>query len=75
MTNELYDKIKLIALLSPVLTCISAIVTIFSVPYSAQITAALAAISAALGEVVLIAKKLYDEKNKTEETKEGDSDE
>ena len=75
MTNELYDKIKLIALLSPVLTCISAIVTIFSVPYSAQITAALAAISASLGEVVLIAKKLYDEKNKTEETKEGDSDE
>lgn len=75
MTNELYDKIKLIALLSPVLTCISAIVTIFNVPYSAQITAALAAISAALGEVVLIAKKLYDEKNKTEETKEGDSDE
>lgn len=75
MTNELYDKIKLIALLSPVLTCISAIVTIFSVPYSAQITAALAAVSAALGEVVIIAKKLYDEKNKPEEEKEGGSDE
>lgn len=72
MSNELYDKIKLLALAVPMLTCISAVVAIIGVPYAPQITAVLAAISTALGDTVLIAKKLYEDKKKKEE---GESDE
>lgn len=71
MSDKMYDRIKLLALLTPMLTCISAIVAIIGVQYSATITAVLAAISTALGDTVLIAKKIYEDKKK----EEGDSDE
>lgn len=71
MTDKLYDRIKLIALLFPVLTCASAIVSICNIPYAPQITAVLAAISTALGDIVIVAKKLYDEKKESEKEKEG----
>ena len=72
MTNELYDKIKLIALVLPFITCISAVVTIIGIPYGPQITAIRAAVSTALSDVVLVAKKLYDEKQKENEEESGD---
>lgn len=60
MSNKQYDTIKLLALLAaPILTLISAVVSIWGIPYGEQITATLAAIDAFIGAVVVIAKANY----------------
>lgn len=67
MSNKTYDILKIIALLAvPILTLIGAICSIWNVPYTEQITATLAAIETCLGGLVVVAKKLYDGKQKGE---------
>lgn len=67
MSNKTYDTIKNISLFAaPVIVFVSALVTIWNIPYSAQITATLAAIDAMLGGFVIVAKKIYDNKHKSE---------
>lgn len=63
MNNKTYDTLKNIALLAaPIIVFISALVSIWNIPYGAQITATLAAIDTALGAIVVVAKKIYDGK-------------
>lgn len=63
MNNKTYDTLKNIALLAaPIIVFISALVSIWDIPYGAQITATLAAIDTALGAIVVVAKKIYDGK-------------
>lgn len=65
MTNKAYDIIKAVALLmAPVLVFISALCSIWNVPYCEQITATLAALDTLLGAVVVVAKKLWESKQK-----------
>ena len=65
MSNKTYDIIKTVSLLAaPILTFIAALVSIWGIPYSAQITATLAAIDTMLGGIVVIAKTLYDKEEK-----------
>lgn len=63
MSNKTYDIIKTVSLLAaPVLTFVAALVSIWGLPYSAQITATLAAIDTMLGGLVVISKAMYDKK-------------
>lgn len=67
MSNKTYDIIKNVSLFAaPVLVFVSALVSIWNVPYMNEITATLAALDSLLGAVVIVAKKIYD--NKTEGT-------
>lgn len=68
MSNKTYDLIKNISLLAaPIIVFISALLNIWAVPYTAQITASLAALDACLGAITVVAKKIYEAKQKTEE--------
>ena len=68
MTNKVYDRIKNAALiLAPILTFIASLVTIWGLPYGEAITATIASIDTLLGGIVLVAKKIYDSKNSTED--------
>ena len=65
MSNKTYDVIKAIALFAvPVLAFITALCSIWNVPYCEQITATLTAIDTLLGGIVIVAKKLYGGKDK-----------
>lgn len=65
MSDKTYDTIKNVALIvAPVITFIGALVSIWNVPYTAEITASLAAIDTLAGAVVLVAKKIYEDKQK-----------
>lgn len=65
MSNKAYDIIKAIALImAPVLVFISALCSIWNVPYCEQITATLAALDTLLGAVVVVAKKLWESKQR-----------
>ena len=65
MSNKAYDSIKAVALImAPVLVFISALCSIWNVPYCEQITATLAALDTLLGAVVVVAKKLWESKQK-----------
>lgn len=67
MSDKTYDTIKNVALIvAPVITFIGALVSIWNVPYTAEITASLAAIDTLAGAVVLVAKKIYEDKQKGE---------
>ena len=68
MTNKVYDRIKNAALiLAPILTFIASLVTIWGLPYGEAITATISSIDTLLGGIVLVAKKIYDSKNSTED--------
>lgn len=61
MGDNTYDKIKTVALIvTPVITFIGALVSIWNIPYSAEITASLAALDTLAGAIVLIAKAQYE---------------
>ncbi len=65
MTNKTYDIIKTVALFAvPVLAFIASLCSIWNVPYCEQITATLTALDTLLGAIVIVAKKLYDGKQK-----------
>ena len=65
MSDKTYDIIKNTALFAaPIITLIASLCTIWNVPYCEMITASLAAVDTALGAIVLVAKKIYDDKQK-----------
>lgn len=65
MTNKTYDTIKTVALFAvPVLAFAASLCSIWNVPYCEQITATLTALDTLLGAIVIVAKKLYDGKQK-----------
>lgn len=71
MSDKTYDNIKNISLFAaPILTFLGSLVTIWAAIITsnpvipAAITATLAAIDSLLGAIVLVAKKLYEEKKK-----------
>ena len=62
MSDKSYDTIKNVALIvAPVITFIGALVSIWNIPYTAEITASLAAIDTLAGAIVIVAKKIYDD--------------
>ena len=65
MKDSTYDTIKNVALFAaPILTLLASLCAIWSVPYCEAITATLAAIDTALGAIVIVAKKIYEDKKK-----------
>ena len=63
VSNKTYDTIKLIALVAvPVLAFLASLVTIWNIPYGAQITATLTAIDTLLGALVIVLKAFYEKK-------------
>lgn len=61
MTNKQYDLIKNIALIiTPVLAFLASLISIWNIPYGAEITATLTAIDALCGAIVIVAKKIYE---------------
>ena len=58
--NEVYDTIKLVALLvAPISAFIAALADIWGIPYGSQIVATLTALDALLGAVVVVLKINY----------------
>lgn len=67
MSNKTYDIIKNVALIvTPIITFLGALVSIWNIPFSAEITATLSAIDILAGAIVLVAKKIYDNNQKGE---------
>ena len=63
MSNKTYDIIKLISLIgTPAVTLVAAIISIWNIPYGAQITATLAAIDTFLGALVVVLQTMYNKK-------------
>lgn len=63
MSNKTYDIIKTTALIiTPVLAFIASMVSIWDIPYGAQITATLTAIDTLAGAIVIVAKTIYERK-------------
>lgn len=60
MTNKTYDTIKNVALLiTPIIVFGCSLVSIWNIPYGAEITATLAAVDTLAGAVVVVANKIY----------------
>lgn len=63
MSNKIYDTLKTIALVAtPVLAFMASVVSIWNVPYGAEITATLTAIDALMGAIVVALKNKYNKK-------------
>lgn len=63
MSNKTYDIIKMISLIgTPAITLIAAIISIWNIPYGAQITATLAAVDTFMGALVVILNANYNKK-------------
>ena len=63
MTNKVYDTLKTVALVAtPVLAFAAAMVSIWDIPYGAELTATLTAIDTLLGAIVVALKIKYDKK-------------
>lgn len=61
LSNKAYDNLCIIVkCIAPILTFISAVLAIWHVPYTAQITATLAALNTCLGGIVTMLKSQYD---------------
>lgn len=61
MSNKTYDTIKNIALiLTPVLAFLASLITIWNVPYGAELTATITALDVLCGAIVVVAKKIYE---------------
>lgn len=64
MSNKTYDIIKNTALVvTPILAFIASLVSIWDIPYGAQITATLTAIDTLAGAIVVVAKSVYDKRS------------
>lgn len=64
ISNKTYDTIKLISLIAaPLIVFLSAIVSIWDVPYCAQITATLAALDTLIGAVTVALQKSYNKQH------------
>ena len=67
MSNKTYDTIKAVALIAaPLAVLVSSVLKIWDVPYTAEITATLAAIDTFLGALVAVLKAKYDKAGDTE---------
>ena len=65
MDDKTYDTVKNIALIAtPILTFATALVSIWNVPFSAELTATFSALDILCGAIVVVAKKIYDDKQK-----------
>lgn len=65
MSNKTYDTLKTIALVAtPVLAFTAAVVSIWDIPYGAELTATLTAIDTLVGAIVVALKINYDKKDK-----------
>lgn len=63
MSNKTYDIIKMISLIgTPAITLVAAVISIWNIPYGAQITATLAAIDTFMGALVVILNANYNKK-------------
>ena len=63
MSNKTYDIIKMISLIgTPAITLIAAVISIWNIPYCAQITATLAAIDTFMGALVVILNANYNKR-------------
>jgi len=63
MNDKTYDIVKTVALIcTPVLTFCTALVSIWNIPYSAELTATFSALDILCGAIVVVAKKIYDDK-------------
>lgn len=63
MTDKTYDTLKFIALLiAPLVTFLTALVDIWSIPNGTQIVATLAALDTLLGAIVVIAKQAWEKR-------------
>ncbi len=63
MSNKTYDIIKMISLIgTPAITLIAAVISIWNIPYGAQITATLAAIDTFMGALVVILNANYNKR-------------
>lgn len=63
MSNKAYDTLKLISqIFVPILVFLSALLKIWDVPHTAELTATLAAIDTLLGSIVAVLKVQYDKK-------------
>lgn len=61
LSNKAYDRLCFIVkVIGPIVTFISAVLAIWHVPYTAQITATLAAFNTCLGGIVTKLKSDYD---------------
>ena len=68
MSNKTYDTLKFVSLaIAPVVTLVTSVLAVLDVPGGAIITAIVAAVGTCVGELVVIAKKLYEDKQKQEE--------
>jgi len=62
MTNKTYDLIKNVALVvTPVLAFLASLISIWNIPYGAELTATLTAIDTLCGAIVIVAKKIYED--------------
>lgn len=60
MSNKTYDIIKMVSLIgTPAITLLAAIISIWDIPYGAQITATLAAVDTFLGALVVVLQTNY----------------
>ena len=63
MSNKAYDTLKTIALVAtPVLAFTASVVSIWNIPYGAEITATLTAIDVLVGAIVVALKINHDKK-------------
>lgn len=63
MNDKTYDIVKNIALIAtPILTFATALVSIWNIPFSAELTATFSALDILCGAIVVVAKKIYDDK-------------
>jgi len=63
MSNKTYDIIKMISLIgTPAITLVAAVISIWNIPYGAQITATLAAIDTFMGALVVILNANYNKR-------------
>lgn len=61
MSNKTYDTLKMIALIiAPLIVFLSSLLKIWDVPYTAEITATLAALDTLIGALVTALKTMYD---------------
>lgn len=65
INDKIYDALNIVAkLVAPAATLISAILAIWNVPYTEQITATLGAFDVFIGAVVVVLKANYNKKSK-----------
>ncbi len=64
ISNRAYDILNICAkIIGPIVVFISAILSIWNIPYAQQITATFAALEALLGSLVHVLKVSYDKNN------------